>query len=393
MQAYALTHFINNLSNYKAEQICFSFINSEEPSNSKQKKKISQNSKNNSSLFHKVIFLFTHPVLSLRKASRIIKQLFLRLNIKHKCGCFVNQIYSRRFEKRNNAIIHFNQDIIPHSTEVYNETSIRNCSTSYDIFITGSDQVWSGCSSAFLLGFVEGKKKISYAASIARKEITKEHSDFIKKKLYDYTAISVRDETDKKIISQITDKEVEIVLDPVFLLNRDEWDKIATANYYNKDYVFCYFLGDCPKYKKMVKRFAKKKRLKIINIPHFVDNENKVNKHDIFFGDIRAYDVSPADFISLIRGSSFVFTDSFHALVFSIIYHKQFFAFDRISKYGVMNSRITNLLSKFNLLDRYYCDGKKTASLLELKSIEYDKCESILSSEKNKSIQFLLNNL
>lgn len=397
LQAFALTQFINNIEGFKAEQICFSFINREEPLNNKKIKKSSiRYSENKGSLFHKFIFFFAHPNLSIRKLKRIAKKNYSKLKIKNRCGRLVNKFYYQQFEKRNNAILHFNQEIIPHSYAVYSENTISNSNTCYDIFITGSDQVWSGCSNAFMLGFVEDKKKISYAASIARKEITKDHSDFMKMKLHDYYAISVRDETDKKIVSQITEKSIEIVLDPVFLLNRDEWDKIATSKGKQiRDYVFCYFLGDCSNYKKIVSRFAKNKRLKVINIPHFVDNENKVIKNDVFFGDIKAYDVSPADFVSLIRESQYVFTDSFHALVFSIIFHKEFFAFDRVSKYGIMNSRIINLLEKFDLLERYYCEknSKSLSFFLESNQIDYDQCEETLKFEKNKSVQFLLNNL
>lgn len=397
LQAFALAHFINSLKGFKAEQICFSFIKGEEPLNNKKKKNISSHySEKNSSFSHKCIFLFTHPFLSIRKLKRNSKKCFSRLKIKNRCSRFVNKLYFQRFEMRNNAILYFNQEIIPHSSVVYNENTICNSNTCYDIFITGSDQVWSGCSNAFMLGFVEDKKKISYAASIARKEITKHHSDYMKMKLHDYFAISVRDETDKNIVSQITDKNVEIVLDPVFLLNKEEWNKLATSRgEHEKDYVFCYFLGDCSKYKKIVSKFANKKRLKIISIPHFVDNENRVIRSDILFGDIKKYDVSPADFVSLIREAKYVFTDSFHAVVFSIIYHKEFFAFDRVSKYGIMNSRIINLLGQFDLLERYYCEenSKSISFFLESNEIEYDQCEEKLESEKNKSIRFLLNNL
>ena len=97
----------------------------------------------------------------------------------------------------------------------------------------------------------------------------------------------------------------------------------------------------------------------------------------------------------MIRDAEYVFTDSFHAVAFSLIYHKQFFVFDRISKYGDMSARIVNILNQFNLSDRF-CKGEEKESvnyLLGLADIDYKEPDNILSSELKRSQDFLIENI
>ena len=389
LQAYALTAFINNLDNYSAEQICYSFITSE---NAKHTYEHCQRR----SVWKKLIFAIIHPIPYTKKALQVLQSFFSPEAIKGRFITLINNRYYSRFLERNKAIEYFNQNIIPHSDFVYDGKSINDSNKRYDIFITGSDQVWSGCSNFFMLGFAKNKIKLSYAASIARKEISEKHKKYLKEKIVDYKAISVRDQTDKRIVSEITDKEVRIVLDPVFLLSKTDWDKIATKkfNYPNK-YLFCYFLGNSKKYKKIVKRFAKNNELRIVNIAHFMDNQNRFLFNDLFFGNYKPFDVSPAVFISLIKNAEYVFTDSFHAVVFSIIYHKEFYCFNRNSQYGDMSSRIVNLLNNYDLYARFcYGEQKECINYIQsLPQINYTLTDKLLMMDIQNSKEFLLTNL
>lgn len=387
LQSYALVCYINKLSGFKAEQICFDFLNSQKQYNLDSRGICLNQNKNVTSkktiTFIRKIYYFLGKLVSLATYKRAIIR-------------FLNIINSKKFILRERAILRFNAGLIPHSSVVYTSSNISKCNDEYDTFITGSDQVWSVPSDEFLLGFVNKKNKVSYAASIARSDITESHRQFIKDKIKLFNNISVRDNSDKDIVSKLTDLPIEVVLDPVFLLEKKEWDNISGHNRFSDvKYVFCYFLGDPKKYKIIIKKFAKKNNLKIVIVPHFKSNENSTTFSDLFFGNYKPYDVSPSDFLTLIREAEFVFTDSFHAMAFSLIYNKNFFVIDRISKWGKMNSRIINLLELVGLSDRF-CNDKDNQNIeyiTNMKPINYSKINNILEKEKQKSRNFLKNSL
>lgn len=373
LQAYALAERINRIPGYSAEQICYrTVVEKQRHKNEPQK---------SGSLLQNV-----------REALYRFRKRISKIDPKKWPSVVANKCLARRFAIRNAVIREFNECNIPHSKKAYSQADIAECADRYDIFVTGSDQVWSGCSEVYSLNFVHGKTKLSYAASIARKEIPEEQKTFYRERLTDYSAISVRDETDLEIISELTEKPVEVVADPVFLLNRENWEEVAVSEVPIKGkYVFCYFLGDSRETKKRVRQFARRKHLKIVHIPHFRDNENVFTVDDLFFGNKKPYNVSPAGFLSLVQNAEYVFTDSFHAAAFSLIFRKQFFVFDRVSKWGVMNSRLLNLLSQYGCEERF-CSGENRESLdylQQLPPMEYGEAEKRMEAAKQVSEGYL----
>ena len=141
--------------------------------------------------------------------------------------------------------------------------------------------------------------------------------------------------------------------------------------------------------RKCIERFAKSQNLKIITIPYL---QNSYRSCDRKFGDIQLSDVSPDFLISLIRDAQYVFTDSFHGSVFSIIYHKSFFTFKRFDdKVKIsMNSRIYSLFELFGLEDRLIVNQISSEEILRKKQIDYEKVDSILNRERQRSSDFLL---
>ena len=181
------------------------------------------------------------------------------------------------------------------------------------------------------------------------------------------------------------------MLDPTLLLSREEWDEVCSDRKIDRDYVFCYFLGENKKERKIAKEFAKKHNLKLVTIPHAAGGINLVDRK---FGDEKIYDASPQDFISLIKNAKYVFTDSFHAVVFSNIYQKQYFVFNR-NKSGQMSSRITDITELFNQTERF-CAGKDKENLTYVESlvdIDYSLPNDKFEELKKKSLEFLDRNL
>lgn len=277
---------------------------------------------------------------------KIIKKLLRKLSK------VIDKKISGDLQKRNARLDEFNKNVIPHTNTVYNENTIAQCVDSYDAFITGSDQVWHPVAycSAYGLEFVPSNKiKMSYAASLAIEEITDEYREVLKKSLSDFQGVSVRESSAVALLSDIVTQNICVSLDPVFLLSKESWDDVCSDYRVESSYVFCYFLGDNKLSRTLTQQYAEAHNLKILTLPHLL---GKYRKCDSDFGDERLYDVSPEDFIALIKNAEIVFTDSFHATVFSIIYEKEFVVFNRDSS-GSMKTRLNCILDEFNLSDRF----------------------------------------
>ena len=131
-------------------------------------------------------------------------------------------------------------------------------------------------------------------------------------------------------------------------------------------YLFCYFLGDNENLRKAARQYAAVKGLKLVTLPFLNAAYRKV---DDGFGDYQLYDVSPADFLSLIKHASFVLTDSFHAAVFSHLYARPFAVSGR--RENEMGCRMKSLTELFGTTDRYFVDHGDV-SLERLKALDCD---------------------
>ncbi|BES66460.1 polysaccharide pyruvyl transferase family protein [Gottschalkiaceae bacterium SANA] len=293
----------------------------------------------------------------------------------------------KMFKKRHKAIAEF-RNMIPHSSVVYDENNIKECTDMYDIFITGSDQVWNldSFQPAFFLDFVLGKKKIAYAVSLGKKQLTTEELGLFKRKIEDFNYISVRENDAVELLAKATSKPIFCTLDPTLLLEREEWDNVSSVRLVEESYVFCHFIGDDGELRKISREYARKYKKKLVTLPH----PSRINKSDLLFGDIQMKDANPGDFISLIKYADTVFTDSFHCCAFSSIYEKQFFAFHRLGKNG-MGSRIHSLTSMFNA-PNHFCssaDRRKLEYIESVEDINYAKYSDEFNNLKAHSFDYL----
>ena len=222
-------------------------------------------------------------------------------------------------------------------------SDLKELSRCFDYFICGSDQVWNpyweGTNPIYFMGFVEENKRIAYAASFGVSNIPNEKKDYYKKNINLVKYISCREKQGVNIIKELTNRDVIQVLDPVFLIEKDEWNKIAIKpNKFRikKKYMLVYFLGDISKeYAQKIKEY---KNLLGLDIIYLDSKEHK-----------KTYFASPDEFIFLIKNASFVCTDSFHGCAFSIIFDTPFVICERqmLDKEQSMSSRII-LLTVFS---------------------------------------------
>ena len=243
----------------------------------------------------------------------------------------------------------------------------------------------------YFLSFAEKDKlKISYAASLGVSSLNNLQKSIYSQYLNNFNSISVREKAAKEILTAIINKEPELSVDPTLLLSADEWDEIAAPQKIKEPYVFLYALGDDEKIRKTAEKFAKSKGLKLVLIPDLLGayrrKDRKIKAENIT-------DATPNDFVSLIKHADYIFTDSFHACVFSLVYKKQFFAFQRVG--GVkMGSRIETLTELFECSERFIKDEKTTVEdLVSMPKTDYSKQFNEFIKEKEKSLKYLKESL
>ena len=115
-------------------------------------------------------------------------------------------------------------------TRRVDEHSIKSLELEYDLFITGSDQVWNGSLSAYdtnyFLSFVKDeKKKASYAASFGFLKVPEGKEEWYKEQLSGYHYYNVRETSGQKIVKEMTGEDAKLTIDPTLLLQRDEFMK------------------------------------------------------------------------------------------------------------------------------------------------------------------------
>lgn len=319
---------------------------------------------------------------SLKQIVRIvfdkIKQKYINLRdkrIKRECA---NEIKNR--QKR---FIDF-MESIPH-TEVVNHTTIEKLESEFDFFITGSDQVWNPnwADDVYFLNFTN-KKKLSYAASIGKDSFNDVEANFFGSRIKDIDIITVREESAKKLVEKYSQKAAQVVLDPTLMLEKKQWEIIEEKVEVPKKYIMCYLLGKNKAIHRKIRKIADEKRLKIVYLPFCHEQECYKEKE---FGDIRLANVGPKEFLYLIHNAEYIMTDSFHAVVFSLLYHKRFIVFNRYyAGKKLANGRIVTLLSKVGLIDRY-CD--KVYEDISDEEIKWDKIDSIIADERKMVIDYL----
>ena len=217
----------------------------------------------------------------------------------------------------------------------------------YDVFITGSDQVWNmsipGVDLRYLLPFAEPAKRFSYAASFGSAEVPDASREYYTRYLSSFQGISVREKSGMKLVKELCGRESVHCCDPIFLPRRKAWDKIA-ASYDGPPYYLLFMV----EYDKDLVALAKE-----ISVSTGID----LKIVTAFFAPqcgFEAYsDTSPAQWVGLIKDARGIFTNSFHGCAMSLIYEKPLCAFQLKNRLESRNSRIEELLQMAGAVENH----------------------------------------
>ena len=282
----------------------------------------------------------------------------------------------------------------------FSQAAIHKDPPQYDIYITGSDQVWNpsvtGNDETYYLTFAPAEAiRLSYGASLGNISVLQKDPEKLKYMLCQLDAISVREKDAACAISDLIQKPVTQVLDPTLLLDAQRWMRFTanSAPVVKHPYILCYYMPGNAAIEKGIRNIAetlhKKTGLPVVNIGKKDWQKLRFCKEDLF-------DHGPLEFLWLIQNAACVVTNSFHGTAFSINFGKPFYvpATGNENTAITRTSRIFSLLSALELEDRLVRvdnEGNMMSSEIAEQTIDYTEINNKLTELRNASVAFLKN--
>ena len=219
----------------------------------------------------------------------------------------------------------------------------------YDVVVYGSDQIWRKQNLGGV-GFdswyfgsdnVQSLRRVVYAGSMGAVSLDSKDEAFVLQQMKNFDALSVRE---KDLHDFLSSKGIEsqLVCDPVFLLSKDEWQKVASKKTPQKKFILFYNLLNSPDSVSFANQLSKKTGLPIIEINKYLGLSRFLHRRYVSCASVER-------FLGLIRDAEYVVSNSFHGVAFSIIFEKRFFAVGM----GERANRVLSLLESAGIPDRY----------------------------------------
>lgn len=247
-----------------------------------------------------------------------------------------------------------------------------------DGFICGSDTIFcidefNGFDDGYYANYPEMKNhSVAYAASFGDSQFDDLSYAVLNNRLNNFNAIGLRENKMLSYVREHVNVPAERTIDPTLLLSSDDYDQLATEREYNFPYLLLYTRRYDPRMESFAEKLAKTKNLTIIEISLRAKNADK--------GHIMRYDAGVEEFLSLVKYSSFVVTNSFHGLIFSAQYRKPMAVFTREQA----GNKISDLLTLMEMRESVFL-----ADSTEYHEIDYDKVHRNIAAARETSFHFL----
>ncbi len=295
-------------------------------------------------------------------------------------------VFRRYYLRRGRVFEQFRKQYLSLTSPYYSEEELEQNPPIADIYCTGSDQVWNsvwneGFEKPLFLEWVPASvPRIAFSASIGREVLDEWEKPLMQSALKKYSAISMREISGVKLLSELGLGDVSLVLDPTLMLVENEWSRVATfQRNLPEKYILSYQLNPNDLFVKYTQRLSEALGVAVVKICY--------RKRDRQHGAINLLMPKVTDFLGLFLNASCVVTDSFHATAFSLNFEKPFISIAP----SRFSTRIKSILDLTNTKDRLLSDY----SDIELmnRSIDFVDVRNQLSDARNKTMAFLKSSL
>lgn len=287
--------------------------------------------------------------------------------------------FSERFERKRQFANFLNTNFnISKKYKSYFE--LKNNPPKYDKYICGSDQIWNpyitcGVARPYWLSFVkEGGDKCAYAPSLGTGSIANYYIKQMKREIQKIDYLSIRESQSANQIKEWIGREAEVLIDPTFLLGKAEWREVADYDIKTPEhYILVYIMQSDYCVYDYVKQIKEQYKLPVVDISRYGYNPG--------FVDASIIGIGPAQFLGLFDKADIVCTNSYHGLVFSLIFGKKLYLIPS-KTFGL---RMVNLLKLLQI------DQSKMINSNDIEELEYDvtKVERAIKDEREKAFAFL----
>lgn len=308
-------------------------------------------------------------------------------------ACLTQGVRQKRFDA-------FRESYIPMTEKLYgNNTELREAPGDYDVYISGSDQIWNPklflFDYSYFLDFApEGAKRISYASSFGKADFEESYKEKCGNLLSQYSHISVREQSGEKIVKELCDRTPAVCVDPTLLLRKGEWAPMM-KNAHKKAKAFngilCYHMpGDAlvqTAIESLAQQLHKKTGLPIMRLGI---KEHTVFRYPKGETDIKA---GPAEFLAYFAGAQYVVTNSFHGTAFAMNFGKECYnpINDTLPPEKALHERIVSLLTQTEATEQMLPASNPV--LPKTNTVDREKSQELLSKLRADSLTYLKNAL
>ena len=289
-----------------------------------------------------------------------------------------NAIYFNRNKKLLGRFIGFRNDFLRQTEPYHSVEEVKQSPPQAEIYLTGSDQVFALGNSLVPIRFLDFGNadtiRVSYAASKGLYETDEKSITYLKDVLSRFTCISSREEIGTEYIRKTLGLPCQTHIDPVFLLDSEKWNEITPESRMNGHYILCFRMLRHDSFQPLVDKLKKETGWQVISIQPRADKKLKADKY--------LFDVTPQEFVQLIRDASAVVTTSFHATAFSIIFKKKFY-----SLIDYKPERAIALCKIFGVENRLV--QKNAVDFPDLEDICYDSADAVIAQKRIEAWTYL----
>lgn len=281
--------------------------------------------------------------------------------------------------------------LVSSSKRLQDSREIYEFNKNIDTYVVGSDQVWNpeiteGLQEGYFCTFRKWRKEnsryVSYGASIGTERLEERFDQPVSALLANFDAISLREPSAVSYIKNLWARSPEVVLDPVFLLNREEWETLIKSKKKRKrKYIAVYYTEYNLRMAEYLRQLEAYTGLNVLIVNPKIRNVcwTKNQKH--------AKGCGPLDFLALLYDAEYVVTNSFHGVSMCIIFHKQFAVFPHSSR----DVRLSDILHSVHLETRIAGEGEKPDRIND--KIDWVKVDEALVEAVKHSKEFIENEI